>query len=60
VVHHHKALKGALELFFDLDNLQSVCGICHSGGILSTEALGYDRTIENDSWPIDPKHPSVS
>jgi hypothetical protein len=58
VVHHLKPHKGDLELFFDLDNLQSVCWTCHSGDIQSTEALGYDRTIGNDGWPIDPKHPS--
>ena len=60
VVHHLKAHKGDLELFFDLNNLQSVCWTCHSGDIQSTEALGYDRTIGNDGWPVDPKHPSVS
>lgn len=60
MVHHLKAHKGDLELFFDLDNLQSVCGVCHSGDFLSTEALGYERTIGNDGWLIDPKHPSVS
>ena len=59
VVHHLKPHKGDLGLFFDLDNLQSVCWSCHSGDIQSTEALGYDRTIGNDGWPIDPKHPSL-
>ena len=60
MVHHLKAHKDDLELFFDLDTLQSVCRVCHSGDFLSTEALGYDRTIGNDGWLIDPKHPSVS
>ena len=60
MVHHLNAHKGDLELFFDLDNLQSVFGVCHRGDILPTEALGYDRTIGNDGWLSDPKHPSVS
>lgn len=59
VVHHLKPHKGDLELFFDLDNLQSVCWTCHGGDIQSTEALGYDNTIGSDGWPIDPMHPSV-
>ena len=60
VVHHLRPHKGDLELFFDLDNLQSVCWTCHSGDIQSQEALGYDTTIGVDGWPIDPKHPYVT
>ncbi|NCW04317.1 MAG: HNH endonuclease [Rhodobacteraceae bacterium] len=60
VVHHLKPHKGDLELFFDLHNLQSVCWTCHSGDIQSTEAMGYDRIIGADGWPIDPKHPYVT
>ena len=59
VVHHLKAHQGNLELFFDLNNLQSVCKSCHDSAIQSTEALGYDTRIGNDGWPTDPKHPSV-
>lgn len=59
VIHHLKPHKGDLELFFDPDNLQSVCWRCHSGKLQSIEALGYDTTIGNDGWPIDPKHPSA-
>ena len=57
VVHHLELHKGDLELFFDLDNLQSVCWTCHSGDIQSTEARQYDSTIGADGWPIDPRHP---
>ena len=56
VVHHIKPHKGDLVLFYDLDNLQSVCWACHSGDIQSTEARGYDTAIGEDGWPIDPKH----
>ena len=59
VVHHIKAHQGNLELFCDLNNLQSVCKSCHDSSIQSTEALGYDTQIGNDGWPTDPKHPSV-
>ena len=57
VVHHLEPHKGDLELFFDLDNLQSVCWTCHSGDIQSTEARQYDSTIGADGWPIDQRHP---
>jgi hypothetical protein len=60
VVHDLKPRKGDLELFFDLDNLQSVCWTCHSGDMQSVEARGYDSTIGVDGWPIDPKHPRVN
>jgi 5-methylcytosine-specific restriction protein A len=33
VVHHIKAHKGDMVLFYDLSNLQAVCWQCHSGAI---------------------------
>ena len=56
VVHHLKPHKGDLDLFFDIDNLQSVCWTCHSGSIQSIENRGFDVTIGEDGWPIDPGH----
>ena len=32
---------------------------CRSGAIQSEEVLGYDGTIGQDGWPVDPKHPSA-
>ena len=57
VVHHIKAHKGDPALFFDINNLQSVCWSCHSGAIQSEEVRGYDTTIGPDGYPIDPNHP---
>ena len=59
VVHHLQPHKGDIDLFYDLDNLQSVCWPCHSGDIQSGEALGYDTQIGDDGWPIAPNHPMV-
>lgn len=59
VVHHIKPHKGDLDLFFNLDNLQSVCWAHHSGIIQSIENRGFDVTIGNDGWPIDENHPGV-
>lgn len=59
IVHHKQLHKGDLTLFYDTDNLEAVCWNCHSGAIQSAEALGYDRQVSEDGWPIDPKHPMV-
>jgi 5-methylcytosine-specific restriction protein A len=59
VVHHIKAHKGDMVLFYDLANLQAVCWQCHSGAIQSEEVKGYDSTIGQDGWPVSPNHPSV-
>ena len=56
VGHHLKPHKGDLELFFDLNNLASVCWACHSGDIQSIESRGFDTAIGDDGWPIDPDH----
>lgn len=58
VVHHIKPHKGDADLFFDINNLQSVCWMHHSGIIQSTEHRGFDVTIGPDGWPDDPKHPA--
>jgi len=59
VVHHIKAHKGDLNLFYDINNLQSVCWSCHSGDIQQIEAKGFDTAIGEDGWPIDPNHPGA-
>jgi 5-methylcytosine-specific restriction enzyme A len=58
VVHHKTPHKGNLDLFFNPDNLVSVCKACHDGPIQSQEALGYDKAIGEDGWPVDPNHPA--
>jgi 5-methylcytosine-specific restriction endonuclease McrA len=60
VVHHKSPHKGDMELFFDPDNLTSVCKRCHDGDIQSIEANGFDTTIGPDGWPVDPAHPFLS
>jgi 5-methylcytosine-specific restriction protein A len=57
VVHHIKPHKGDLELFYDINNLSSVCWTCHSGDIQSIEGKGFDTEIGEDGWPTDPNHP---
>jgi 5-methylcytosine-specific restriction enzyme A len=59
VVHHIKAHKGDMVLFYDLSNLQAVCWQCHSGAIQSEEVKEYDSTIGQHGWPVSPNHLSV-
>ena len=59
VVHHIKAHKGDIELFYDIDNTTSVCWTCHSGAIQSEEARGYSTEIGQDGWPVDANHPGM-
>jgi 5-methylcytosine-specific restriction enzyme A len=43
--------------------LQSLCRACHqvkSSGEESRKRLGYDKTVGDDGWPIDPNHPANS
>jgi len=56
VVHHKIPHKGDLDLFFDYNNLESVCWACHSGDIQQTEHYGFDLEIGDDGWPVDPRH----
>ena len=58
-MNHLKPHEGDLKLFFDLNNLQTVCWRCHSGAIQSEEVLGYDTTIGADGWPVDKRNPAA-
>lgn len=53
VVHHIKPHKGDHDLFFDLNNLQSVCKMHHDSDIQSIEAGSKSLSIGADGWPDD-------
>ena len=57
VVNHKQEHKGDLALFFDPENVESVCAPCHDGPIQQTEKLGYSLAVGPDGIPVDPKHP---
>jgi 5-methylcytosine-specific restriction enzyme A len=57
VVHHVKAHKGNLELFYDGENLASSCAKCHDSVEQSIERRGYDRGVGVDGWPVSDEHP---
>ena len=50
--------KGDPTLFYDIDNLQLLCGACHSGAKQHAEIAGFSRAVDADGYPIDPRHPA--
>lgn len=57
VVHHKIPHKGNHKLFFDVNNLESLCKRCHDSDEQSIERRGYDKSVEADGWPKDNRHP---
>ena len=57
VVHHRVAHKGDRILFYDINNLESLCKPHHDGDAQSEEHTGYSRIVDDEGWPMDPKHP---
>lgn len=45
------------DLAFDQDNLQSLCGTCHSAIKQAEERTGHRRGCDVDGQPLDPHHP---
>lgn len=56
-VDHIKPHKGDIELFFDADNLQTLCTPCHSALKQMEEIHGYSQAVDINGVPFDPKHP---
>jgi 5-methylcytosine-specific restriction endonuclease McrA len=57
IVHHIKAHKGDIKLFYSMSNLQSLCKPHHDGEAHSEEMKGYSRAVDKEGWPTDPRHP---
>ncbi|MBN7758973.1 HNH endonuclease [Nitratireductor aquimarinus] len=54
VADHIKEHKGDERLFWDRDNLQSLCKHCHDSAKQSFEKTGRKRALIGlDGWPID-------
>jgi 5-methylcytosine-specific restriction protein A len=58
VADHIRPHRGALALFLDPDNLQTLCKACHDGAKARIESRGYDNAPGPDGWPLDPLHPA--
>lgn len=57
VVNHKTPHKGNPELFFCLENTESVCKTDHDALIQKEEARGYVIGSDIDGRPVDPSHP---
>ena len=57
VVDHVAPHKGNWNLFV-LGELQSLCAPCHDSRKAIIELRGYDITVDQDGWPLDPRHPA--
>jgi 5-methylcytosine-specific restriction endonuclease McrA len=56
IADHKKPHKGNRVLFFDPDNLQSLCKSCHDGAKQTLEKSGQLPGCDVDGLPIDPAH----
>jgi 5-methylcytosine-specific restriction protein A len=54
---HIKPHKGDHALFFDPENIQSLCREHHDRDKQSEEALGYSNEVGEDGYPADARHP---
>jgi 5-methylcytosine-specific restriction enzyme A len=57
VADHVIPHKGDEELFFDRNNLQSLCGDCHTITKARQEHRGYMQGCDARGVPLDPQHP---
>lgn len=58
VVDHIEPHKGNPELFYKLDNLQTLCKVHHDSDKQSEESRGYGTGVDENGFPLDPKHPA--
>ena len=58
MVNHRTPHKGDRVLFFDPDNLESVCKPHHDGLIQIEERKGFSPAVDADGFPIDANHPA--
>ena len=56
IADHIKAHRGDEELFFDGENLQSLCKTCHDGAKQQMEKSGTLRGCGLDGLPLDANH----
>lgn len=54
VVDHKIPHKGDESLFFDDDNLQSLCKTCHDSAKQRLEKSGSLPGCDVNGWPLDP------
>lgn len=57
VVHHETPHRGDRALFFDPENLKSLCAPCHDSLGAEQDDKGFHSLFGEDGEPLDPNHP---
>ena len=57
VADHIKPHKNDINLFYDRDNLQSLCAPCHDSAKKMQERHGYSQGCDSRGYPLDADHP---
>lgn len=57
VADHITPHRGDERLFWE-GELQSLCKEHHDGAKQAEDIRGYDKAVDNDGWPVDPRHPA--
>jgi 5-methylcytosine-specific restriction enzyme A len=57
VADHIKPHNNDPLLFYDINNLQSLCSSCHSGIKRMADIHGYSQACDVDGNPVDVNHP---
>lgn len=55
--HHVVPHKGNPELFYDINNVTTLCEDCHNIGMRQAEVIGYSLALGPDGLPVDKNHP---
>ena len=58
VADHRIPHKGDETLFFDPENLQTLCPDDHDRNKQREEIKGFSEERGPDGWPLDPRHPA--
>ena len=56
VADHIIPHRNNLKLFYDIDNLQSLCETCHNSRKRMIEKHGYSQACDINGLPLDPGH----
>jgi 5-methylcytosine-specific restriction protein A len=57
IADHKRPHRGDPVLFFDANNLQSLCKSCHDSDKQGEEYNGYRKGFDDTGAPLDPRHP---
>lgn len=52
VADHIKPHKGSERMFWDADNIQTLCKTCHDGAKQASDKGSQRTTIGLDGWPV--------